>query len=259
MKLSKIRLCLVASIAATLFTHFSTAATLSGSVSADSPFNTEKSFNLTDLGTSDWAYWDTSDNPASGVATNSKSGGSLIGDITAINGTGIQGTGSSTKPAASFSFTDGTSPVSGSVSQVTGLFNKTLGTEGVGVSLTINLATTDEYTIYLWASAFDVQTGTLTASLNGATDYITTISDASVSDGVKDTYLITIVASANQPGDDLTIDLVNTVDGNSGSFGHVILNAAAVAVPEPATTALIVPGLGFLCVLVMRKRNPVLR
>lgn len=256
MKLSNLHV-ILSTFTITALANCAYAATLSGSLDSGSPFNSATSFDLSDLGTADWAYWDTSSGAGvSGAATNSMLSADLIGDLSAIGGGGLlKGTASATKPAATFTYDNGTSPSSGTATQVTGLFNSTINTSGTGVGLSIDLPTTDEYTIYLWVSAFDVAAGTLTVSLPDTTDYtFATISDSAGPDGVKDTYFFTITASATTAGDDLSISLVNTTDG-PGNFGHIVFNSAAVAIPEPTTTAIFVSVMGLLFVVARKNRR----
>lgn len=212
-----------------------------GSVIAVPAANT--SYNLTALGTVDWAFYDTTANPANGLPTNDKLGGTSIGTMIALGGGSLRGSASSASEP-DFAYTDGTSPASGTGENPGGLFNTQLDTLNAGLRLTIDLPTTDTYTIYLWTAAFFAR-GAFTASLSGFSDYTSLATDDSLGTSPKQSYLYTLTAQANTAGDDLTVSLITETD--RGSNAHVLLVGAAVGlVPEPATLTLLVAGLGLL-------------
>jgi hypothetical protein len=66
-----------------------TRADLIGAVVAVPAANTV--YNLTTLGTVDWTFYDPSANPANGLPTNDKLGGSAIGTVTALGGGSLRG------------------------------------------------------------------------------------------------------------------------------------------------------------------------
>lgn len=228
------------------------AATITGSYTA---IPSVTSYNLTALGTLDWAYWDVLSNstitpPA--APTNEKSGGSLISGIGAIGGISgtVRGSTASTKPLGSYSFTDGTSPTSGSVTQATGLFNATLNTLGTGVTVSVMLPAVQTYQIDVWGAAFDA-TATFQATLPGATAFTNSTLSGPAS-GVKASALYTLLAKPDTAGDTLTINLtVSALDG--ADLSHVILSGVAVsAVPTPAALP---SGLGLLILMTIRRRR----
>jgi len=225
------------------------AATLSGTFTG---LTSGTHFNLTDLGTNDWAYWGATGTPASvsGVATNTKSGGdSLIGDLYAT-GTGATLTTSTGDTEAVFDFTDGTSPASASTI-ATGLLASPFNTNDVGVGLDIVLPTTEEYTIYIWASSYQANQARLTVSLSGASDYSATVGSNGA--GTKQTVFYTITAQADNPGDVLTINQV-MVSSAGNTFSHVLLSGAAISViPEPSTATLLTATGALLATLAVRK------
>ena len=191
----------------------------------------DESFTLSDLGTSDWAYWDTADNPAAGTPTNEQSGGSIIGSLSAVGGGSLRGSASSVSPTNDFSFSDGSSPVNSSISDPSGLFNTFLDSAGVGLSLTFTLPTTDTYEIRIWTAMLK-SNGTLSTSLSGATDTDTIGAATNVGDTSKGAGLFTITATADNPGDVLTTTFVLSDD--LGDLAHILINGAAVSViPEP--------------------------
>ena len=226
-------------------------ADLIGSVMAVPAANT--SYDLTAMGALDWAFYDTSANPANGLPTNEKLGGTAIGTVTALGGGSLRGSATSTTEP-DFTYTDGTSPASGTGENPGGLFNTQLDTLGAGVQLTIDLPTTDQYTLYLWTAAFYAR-GAFTASLAGFTDYTSLATDDASGPTPKQTYMYTLTAQAMNAGDDLTVSLVTQAD--NGSSAHVMLVGAAMGVvPEPGTLALLVTGLGLLGIIRRRQGAP---
>jgi hypothetical protein len=214
------------------------AATLSGNVSADFTGNT--TFNLTDMGTLDWAYWNQEPSPATGVPTNSKSNATLIGSATAVGGGSVRGsTSTSSMPENIFTFSNGSTTASSSSGvQATGIFNTQLTQSGAGVSILVDLPTVQTYTVYIWASAFAMNSSTFTAALSGATSFVSTALVDNTSSSAKDTYLITLTVTPNTAGDDLTLTAVAGTSG--GASSHVLISGIAVspfAIPEPGTSA----------------------
>lgn len=211
-------------------------------------------FDLTALGTSDWAIWDTSSDPASGVPTNEKSGGTLIGSMSAIGGGNLRGSTSTTRPPYDFTFTDGISPPVGSVDNVNSLFNTDLGTVDVGVGLDVTLPTTNTHTVTVWVSGFEGE-GELTASLPGATSYVdsSTVFDG---DNPKDAGYYTLSVTPDSAND--VLNLSHILDVSDGGNAHVMISAVSVSeiaspVPEPSTLLLALLGVGGL--LMQRRRR----
>ena len=200
-------------------------------------------YDLTALGAVDWAFYDTTANPANGLPTNSKNGGTAIGTASAVGGGNIRGSASSlTEP--DFTYTDGTSPASGTGENPGGLFNTQLDTLGAGLQLSIDLPTTDTYKIYIWTAAFNAQ-ATFTAALTGFTSYTDSSMNDSVGPSPKPSYLYTLTAKPNTAGDDLVVSLASAAD--NGTSSHVVLEAVAISVvPEPATLGLLIAGLGLV-------------
>ena len=231
------------------------AAVLVGELVNGSPYRENTVFDLSEYGTSDWAYWNTTASSlASGSPTNEMNGGSMIGDISVIGAGSLRGSKASTKPAASYSFTNGTSPVSGTVQQPSGLFSNSLATDGSGVSLAIILEEVRTYEIDLWTAAFDVTKGTLTATLNESSFVNSEISAGTVG-GIKPVFLYRLTVTPDQAGDVLEIRLVNTKSG-SGESGHVLLSGAAVsAVPEPSSAGLWILGFTLAYFVSARRRR----
>ena len=94
-------------------------------------------YNLSAMGTNDWAYWSSSaSSGVSGVPTNEMSGATLIGNMSAVGGGTLRGSTSTTRPAYDFAYANGATPVSGITSNVVGLFNTQLNTAGAGVTAT---------------------------------------------------------------------------------------------------------------------------
>lgn len=212
-------------------------AALSGNVSADFTGNT--TFDLTSIGTLDWAYWTLEANPASGAPTNSKNGATLIGSATAVGGGSVRGSMTTTGavPESYFIFSDGTSPASATTGvMTTGIFNTQLVTTGAGVGILVDLPTVQTYTVYIWASAFSLSSSTFTAALSGATSFVSTALVDNTSSSAKDTYLITLTVTPDTAGDDLTLTAVAGTSG--GASSHILISGIAVspfAIPEPGT------------------------
>jgi hypothetical protein len=215
------------------------AATVTGVVSAD--FTGDTTFNLTSMGTLDWAYWNLeSPTSASGAPTNSKNGATLIGSATALGGGSVRGslTTAGAVPESYFTFTDGSPTSSGTGVMSTGIFNTQLATTGAGVSILVDLPTVQTYTVYIWASAFAMSSSTFTTALSGATSFVSTALVDNTSSSAKDTYLITLTVTPNTAGDDLTLTAVAGTSG--GASSHVLISGIAVspfAIPEPGTSA----------------------
>ncbi|MGE9268297.1 MAG: PEP-CTERM sorting domain-containing protein [Verrucomicrobiales bacterium] len=217
------------------------------------------SYNLTDLGSSDWAYWSTTaNNSHSGAALNSKSGASLIGDLTAIGGNPA-GTGNTLRGSSAsnvvntFSWTgDGFSPASGSNGTVRGIFNTTLDATDAGVRLTVTLTDAATYSLNLWTLVFD-GTSTLTVSDDGGSSTLFTSSGESFGTGnPKGSHLHTLTVTTDTPGTTLTIDNILTVNGNLNGSSHAGFSGAAISViPEPS--AMILTSIGAL--LVFRRKR----
>jgi len=219
----------------------SSQADLIGSVTPVPGANTV--YNLTDLGTLDWTFYDTTANPANGLPTNDKLGGTAIGTVIALGGGSLRGSASSTTEP-DFTFTDGTSPSAGTGDNPGGLFNTQLDTIGAGLQLTIDLPTTDLYSVHIWTAAFFAR-GTFTATLPGFSNYSDQTTDDNTGAGPKQSYMYTLTVQANNAGDDLTINLVTDTD--RGSSAHVLLGGVAVSVvPEPATLTMLLSGIGVL-------------
>lgn len=216
------------------------AAVITGTFTAVS----DSDFDLTAMGTDDWAYWNTTSDPATGgPKTNEKAGGTLISNMSPVGGGNVRGSGSSTRPVYDFIFSDGTSPVNGTVDNAIGLFNTQLNTVGAGVSLDVDLPTTTESTIYVWAGAYD-GTGLFTASLPGAIDFTDT---TLTGDGVtpKESGLYTLLVTPDNPNDTLNLSFVlgQSTGGNANMLISGVAVSVAPAVPEPSTFALAALGL----------------
>jgi hypothetical protein len=118
------------------------------------------------------------------------------------------------------------------------------------------------YTVYIWASAFSLSSSTFTASLNGATSFVSSALVDNTSSSAKDTYLITLTVTPDNPGDDLVI---TAIAGNSlGASSHVLISGIAVsatAIPEPGTAGFLagIAALGVGAIARRRQRAPGVR
>lgn len=217
-------------------------------------------FSLTDLGTTDWAYWNTSDNPATGAAANSMNGGTSIGTVTATGtGTTVRGT-SNANTTNNFSFTNGTSTASGTASDVTGVFNSKLGTNGEGIQLSFILPDAGQaYDIRVWTAAFGTRFAQVTGTLSGAASYASgntggigtntgEVNFYGDSVNPKEEYLYHFTVTPDANNDVFTFGISNQNINNPNS--HILISAASIAaVPEPSSFALVFVALSALVFL----------
>lgn len=224
------------------------------------------SYNLTDMGTTDWAYWDTSDNPASnGSATNDMNGGFGIGSISNFGtGSELRGTNGAAIDT-NFSYDNGSSSAVGTENGVTGLFSKTLATVDEGVQLGITLADAGvEYTISIWTGGFSTQKASIVGSLSGASDYVSgetggtgsaTGQNGWYGDNVapREAYLYTFNVTADNANDVFNFSIATA--GTQAANSHVLIGAAAVAaaIPEPGSFAFLA-GLCMVGFVFLRRR-----
>lgn len=200
--------------------------------------NPDVNYDLTSLGSLDWAYWNkTSDTTGlDGTPNNQKNGATLIGNIVAVAGSSLRGSSSMNRALYDFSYTgDGTSPASGSVTNAQGIFNSALDSNGAGLGLTIDLPTLQTYLITVWVGGFGA-VGVFNASLPGATPY----SDSSFSaSGTRLGAYYTLTVTPDTAGDDLNISFVLN-EQSSLSSSHVQIAAVAVSpIPEPGAIGLL--------------------
>lgn len=206
--------------------------------------------NLTTTGSLDWAYW--SPNTATVVSplvapNNEKFGGTAIGGLDVIGGTGLRGSTTSTT-VERYSFTDGTSQASGTNMSLAGLiFNSQTGTgaDGKGWQLTIAGDPAQERMVTLYLGAF-AATGNLTLTLNGVALPLT---DSKVfpNSAPKQMDVYTVRFQPDSASDLLTVRYTasNITDPTNG---HVGLQAVTVAaVPEPTSVGLLLLGGVALC------------
>lgn len=210
----------------------------------------EASFNLTEIGTADWAYWDTNANPAaSGAATNDMNGGFGIGSISNFGtGTSLRGTSAAAVDTV-FAYSNGSSDVSGTENGVTGLFSALIATSNEGVQLDFTLADAGQaYEINIWTGGYATQFASIVASMNGATSYVSgNTSGTGTSTGnnnwygdsstPREPYQYTFRVIADNANDVFNFSIATAGQQNSSS--HVLIAAATVAaVPEPGSYAL---------------------
>ena len=228
---------LFAALAALALTSAGYSAVLTGSLNTAPP----TSVNLTTEGTFDWAIWNISTSLSTPrLPTNTKNGGpQAISAISAVGGGSVRGF--TQVPTELYSYTDGkNTPTTLTNSTQNFAANSDLDTLGRGVSLTITGDPTKVYKVDVWTSGFNA-TGTLTATLAGATTYSASNSYLAS----KTPALFSFTFQPNSVTDLLNIQYVMTAD--NGSSAHVGIQAVTIAVvPEPASFALLAGGIGSL-------------
>lgn len=234
--------CVAFAIAALGLPSLASAALLNGSFSSSAPANE----NLTTDGTIDWGIWDYQSSGAgtSGAPSDRKLGSLFIGNASALLGTPRGITGTSAPPT--YTFTDGTSPVSGTGISIGALTDTSINTLGSGFKLNItgNPLLTETVRVYLDSFA---AVGTMTATLNGATTYTDSSGSAPASSRLPFVYTFTF--QPNSVSDQLQLSYsISTLNGGSA---NVDLQAVTVA-PEPASMGL--AGVAGLLLLARRRR-----
>jgi hypothetical protein len=221
------------------------AATLTGSVNtAPGPAN------LTTEGTLDWAIWNysASTSALSIAPSNEKSGSlGLISDISAATTGGVRGGNPGTQ---TFTYSNGTSPVSQSNATLGLVFDTNLDAIGEGVQLTVTGDPLTLEVVNIWATGFD-GVGTLTATLNGAAPI--TLFSQTYSNSLKPPTLFTLNFQPNLGTDLLTVRYTLSTNG-AATNSHVGIQAVTVSnVPEPSTAVALIGGVGLL--LAFRRRQ----
>lgn len=225
-----------------------TSVTPAAMVSVSSVQSANTDYDLTNVyGIGDWAYWQ--NNAADGgTPLNQKAGADLIGPMSILNTAGtLNGSSSGVVPFHDFIYTDGTSPVSGRMDNVIGLFNGPVDVVGSGVKVEVTSPTADPFTIYVWAAAYQSE-AQLTATIGAATDSGTF---ASLSSG-RTGQFYTIDVTPDSAGQIVTLSLALVVDNLTQSNSNVSMAAVAVT-PEPAAMSLSL--LGGLMMLSRRRRR----
>jgi hypothetical protein len=201
--------------------------------------------DLTVQGSLDWAYW--SPNTATAVPplvapTNEKFGGSGIGSLDTIGGGGLRGSATSTT-VERYSFTDGTSPTTGTNASLAGLiFNSQLGSSANGKGLQLSIAgdPAEERIVTLYLGAF-AATANLTLTLNGVALPITD-SRVFTNASPKHMDVYTLRFQPDSVGDLLLVQYTASAITDTTN-GHVGLQAVTVAaVPEPGAASLLCLG-----------------
>jgi hypothetical protein len=195
-------------------------------------------YSLTALGSEDWVYWHTGS--SGGTPSNDKLGGSLISDAFIVGtGTGMSRPSTSLyNTTLDFTYTEGASPASGTVSKPSGVYNTEPNLVGEGVGLTINLPTDDTYIVSVFVAGYNGE-GKFTAYLPGAPQYVNTeFLDGAVPSFDKDSAVYTLTATPRTAGDDLTVEFVLNKD--TAAYDYLILVGAAVRLAPPGGTVIVV-------------------
>lgn len=205
--------------------------------------------NLTAQGSLDWAYWaPTSTSVIAGLIapTNEKIGGSLIGSAETIGGAGLRGSAGGTT-LERYSFTDGTSPTTGTNASLAGLiFSSPTGSaaNGTGLQFSIVGDPNEERIVTLYLGGFQA-TSNLTLTLDGVALPITD-SQVFTTFNPKHIDVYTIRFQPDSVDDLLLVQYTASVITDTAN-GHVGLQAVTVAVPEPAAASLLCLGGLALC------------
>jgi len=202
------------------------APTPTGSLSGSAVAASAWGYNLTTLGTTDWAQW--GKGGSYGQFNHKASGGSKISNVTQINPGGAN-FGGYTASSRSTTWTDGTPTASDTNEHGYIWANNAIG---AGFSFTVPAGTTTQ-TLYVYAGGY-YSGATLTAHLSGgsAADFVATASNSGTY-----TQLFTITFQAASAGQTLTITYVKTANINGYNGGSVDLIAAALDPPVgPDTT-----------------------
>jgi hypothetical protein len=224
-----------------------------GSISGSQSLTTAPgTTNLTTQGTDDWAVWGSTSNQTEGSTTPYDEKNVATHDIlgmTLYGGLSITDTTDRTDQPGLFTWSDGTNTPnqSSAIPMLMQAYppggSSTDGPAiGTGFQLTFAASNTLSRTLILQLGYVDVN-ATVTASLSdgSATEYTNTVS--STSSASADFAIETITYQANSPGQTLTVDYYTTA--NNGAYDNIAIESAslsAVAVPEPASLALLAVG-----------------
>ncbi len=227
------------------------AASITGSID---PWS-DKPTDLTPLGGLDWHVWDSSDTT---TPENTKSGGSGIGALSTTPG--FDGV----KPNSFeyLTYTDGTSPASGSVQNAA--LNIDFSIDGSGQhSISIDASDTETRIARFFVSGWrlDGGEGDFTASLSGggAAPYSVDIPGPGGGAGAATSRIITVEFLADGPGQ--TLDVVMSDSGDISSSRYLRLHAVALEavppaiIPEPATLCALAAGAAGLAGYLRRRRR----
>ena len=212
------------------------------------------SVNLTTAGTIDWTIYTFNDSGTvdlSGAPSNRRSGGSGISNIATSGGSPTGGvTLRSVTTLQDISYTNGTSPASGSGTDVRGIASNPLDTNNVGLTFTVTGDTATPRQLQVYLSGLNA-TGRFVATLNGATTYSNDI----VYTGTKSNTLYTVNFQPDAPTDVLTITYTAVNQSASTTDNsHVLISAIALSpVPEPTAAALL--GLAAAGAILRRRRS----
>ncbi|MGF1632918.1 MAG: PEP-CTERM sorting domain-containing protein [Phycisphaerae bacterium] len=206
--------------------------------------------DLTSLGATDWVTWGL--DSGSIVESNSKLGGVGIGSLTSDNTNRTGALTSSLDVPTTFDYNDGTLPVSASdVNTGVGRFRG--NTQNFGLPVAGPLFRFDvpvglnDNTLYVWFSGFklgSVGGGNSIKVLDGAS-IVESATFGSGSPDVEAGFVYEIVyGGGTTTSGNVTIEIAApSIRQNNGKL---IVHAAALTIPEPASAGLVAGGLGLL-------------
>jgi hypothetical protein len=220
------------------------------------------STNLTTQGTDDWATWGGTSNETEGTTTPFDEKNIITHDIqgmTLLGGLTVAGTTDRIDQNGTYTWSDGTntptqsSPLPMLMQAFPPGGGPTDGpATGTGFELKFNASNDLSRTLTLTLAYVDVNASvTATLSDGSAAPYSNAVS--STTDAAASFAVYTITYSANSPGQTLTVDFTTTA--SNGDYDNIAVEAAslsAVAIPEPASIALLAAG---ACGLLARPRS----
>lgn len=209
------------------------------------------SVDLSAIGTTNWAVWDSRSNPDSTPSPDFHMGSGTTGLISGISrttGSGVRGTeNTGSYPSGVFTWSNGNNNTV--PAQITGMFTTTDQTVA-GVQFTITelpvLTDGQYYQINLYGSAYN-GTAQVTATLGALTQSIT----GTATGGTKNIDLYQFLYNPDNQNDVLTLSSILFVD--DGDSAHALINAVAISiVPEPSSA--LIAGFGILGLFGIRRR-----
>jgi hypothetical protein len=212
--------------------------------------------NLTNDGSVNWAIWNYSSATDTATVAPSNTKGTpptsgqagFISSVTAVTTGNVRG---GTVGSATFTYSNGATPVNFPAAATGLIFDATLNTTGEGIRLAVTGSTALTYRVNVWATGFDA-IGTMTASLAGFSDVV--LSSQTYGTGAKEPTLFSFIFQPTSATDLLNLRYVMTDAGTSNASSHVGIQAVTVSViPEPSSSMALLGGVGMLACIRRRR------